>query len=441
MSETATKSQNDDTGPRGTRREKAFSLFLLVLPGLWVAVVLVLEAAVPSRIQFAPLLAAAPAIACAGTGRRSCVVLGGLCAVLALLPIGGTGTRHADGTSPGERIGTFTAILAVVVASYIVAQRRRETLRTVQRVQAISDVAQHVLLPRPPARVRDVQVAARYTSAAAGASIGGDFYEVLDTAFGARAVIGDVRGSGLDAVERAAVLLGSFREAAYDEPDLRDIARRLDVSLRRHLGDRGADPVDDLIRYLRLPAEAGAPWPELDVLTMAKQDADLEFGEDFASVAVISIGPDGRLEMVNCGHPAPQLIRAGFTAPLESDVVGLPLGLGSLAAPDAARRSMTVVPFVSGDSVLLHTDGLTKARDADGRCFDLPATLSALVDAAESAPSSDAAGATDAADVSESSEPSASDPAALASAIHAEALAHSRGRPVDDMALLVLRRV
>ena len=41
-----------------------------------------------------------------------------------------------------------------------------------------------------------------------------DFYDIVDTQYGVRAIIGDVRGSGLGAVEVAAVLLGSFREAA-----------------------------------------------------------------------------------------------------------------------------------------------------------------------------------------------------------------------------------
>ena len=91
-----------------------------MLPGIWVGVVLILEVLLPARIQLAPLLAAAPAIACAGTGRRQCVWMAGLCAFVALLP-------WAPGSGPGgevQRVGTFAAILAVVAASYVISVRR-----------------------------------------------------------------------------------------------------------------------------------------------------------------------------------------------------------------------------------------------------------------------------------------------------------------------------
>ena len=359
----------------GPERTRAF--LLLILPGIWVGAVLVLEALVPADIQLGPLLAAAPAIACASTGRRQCVVLAGLCAVFALLPI--SSVQSAD-TGPGQRIGTFGAILSVVVASYVISRRRLHVLRDLAQVRAIAEVAQRVLLRAPQPRVGEVRVAARYASATAGAVIGGDFYEVVDTPFGVRAVIGDVRGSGLGAVESASVLLGSFREAAYDEPDLREVARRLDVSLRRHLG--------------------AEPWR-------------LGAQEDFASVALVSIRMDARLELLNCGHPTPYLIRSGSATPLAPDVACLPLGLAGLAAPGADRREVTVAPFHSGDSVLLFTDGVTEARDAVGGFFALDRSLCRLAEA---------------------------EPASLVSGIHSDVVAHTGGARSDDLALLLLRR-
>ena len=55
---------------------------LTALPAFWVLAVMGWELVLPSSgAQFARLLAAAPAIACAGTGRRRCVVMGGVLAV------------------------------------------------------------------------------------------------------------------------------------------------------------------------------------------------------------------------------------------------------------------------------------------------------------------------------------------------------------------------
>ena len=53
-------------------------------------------------------------------------------------------------------------------------------------------------------------VAGRYISATAAADIGGDLYEALDTPYGVRMIIGDVRGKGLDAVRLASIVLGSL---------------------------------------------------------------------------------------------------------------------------------------------------------------------------------------------------------------------------------------
>lgn len=70
-------------GAASARRALVF-----VLPGLWVLGVVAWELSHPTSGRLLQLLAAAPAIACAGTGRRQCVLLGGLCALLALLPFG-----------------------------------------------------------------------------------------------------------------------------------------------------------------------------------------------------------------------------------------------------------------------------------------------------------------------------------------------------------------
>ncbi|MER7155763.1 serine/threonine-protein phosphatase, partial [Streptomyces lydicus] len=57
---------------------RARRAFVFVLPGLWVLGVVGWELCHPTSGRLLQLLAAAPAIACAGTGRRQCVLLGGV---------------------------------------------------------------------------------------------------------------------------------------------------------------------------------------------------------------------------------------------------------------------------------------------------------------------------------------------------------------------------
>lgn len=389
----------------GARRpaDAGRAVLLFVLPGIWVAVVLVLQILLPARIQLAPLLAAAPAIACAGTGRRQCVWMAGLCAFVALLP----GTPGNGSGGEVQRIGTFAAILSVVATSYVIAVRRQRTLGELTQVRAVAEVAQRVLLRPPRPEIGGVLVAARSASASAGASVGGDFYDIVDTPYGVRAIIGDVRGSGLGAVEVAAVLLGSFREAAYDEPDLRDLVRRLEISLRRYLGDADAAAA-------HVPLADGARlWETSNSLAAAPPRTAVDVREEFASVAVVSIRPDGWLEHVTCGHAPPLMVRCGAVSTVQGQSVGLPLGLSTLAPGVDGRARLVVTPFDSGDSLLLYTDGVTDSGGPDAEPLPLAAFLEDLADAA---------------------------PDYVLSAIEAEVTVRARGARARDLAMLLVHR-
>jgi hypothetical protein len=385
--------------PAGTGR----AVFVFVLPGIWVAAVLILQLLVPSGIQLAPLLAAAPAIACAGTGRRQCVWMAGLCALVALLP------WAPGGRSGGEvqRIGTFAAILAVVATSYLISVRRQRMLGELIQVRAVAEVAQRVLLRPPRPEIGDVLVAARSASASAGASVGGDFYDIVDTPYGVRAIIGDVRGSGLGAVEVAAVLLGSFREAVYDEPDLRDLVRRLEISLRRYLGEAEA-----VAAHVPL-ADGARLWETSDSLALAPLRTTVDVREEFASVAVVSIRPDGWLEHVSCGHAPPLLVRCGAVTTVQGQSVGLPLGLSCLAATADDRARLVVTPFDSGDSLLLYTDGVTDSGGPDAEPLPLAEFLEDLADA---------------------------EPEYVLSTLEAEVTRRGRGSRPRDLAMLLVHR-
>ena len=139
-------------------------------------------------------------------------------------------------------------------------QREQRHLLTVSR---IAEVAQLAVLRNLPPRIGPAQVAVRYVSATAQAHVGGDFYEALHCNGSLRAIVGDVRGKGLEAVQLANVLVGAFRGADHDHVGLAELARTLDQAFLRF------EPGD----------------------------------EDFATVVMVELREDGGLTVVNCGHP------------------------------------------------------------------------------------------------------------------------------------------
>ncbi|WP_030796627.1 SpoIIE family protein phosphatase [Streptomyces sp. NRRL S-337] len=78
----------------------------------------------------------------------------------------------------------------------------------------------------------------------------------------------------------------------------------------------------------------------------------------------------GVLQWVNCGHPPPLLIRAKrvLDGVLDSPPQP-PIGLVGQLAP--AARKVYETTLEPGDCVLLYTDGVVEARDADGAEFGL----------------------------------------------------------------------
>ncbi|THV41651.1 serine/threonine-protein phosphatase [Glycomyces buryatensis] len=203
---------------------------------------------------------------------------------------------------------------AVAIAAAIAVVREREDERLRELTQLASVVQQAILRPIDN-RLGPFDIAARYVSSRSGAEIGGDLYEALDTEFGARIIIGDVRGKGLDAVRLSSTVLGSFRHVAFERPEQRSMIADLDRAVAR-----GADD------------------------------------EDFVT-AVLAQERGGTLEIVNCGHPAPMLVRDGVATYLVPESMAPPLGLGP------AARELTV-RLQPGDRIFLYTDGLAEARRA-----------------------------------------------------------------------------
>ena len=309
------------TAGRQTPRGPSVRVLLGVLPFAVMVAVASADLLAGPGFGLLPLLSLGPALAAVSLSPLRTALVGGLGAVMCV-PLGAY-----DGLLGSRRLTVALATIAGVTAAGVVAsvgRRRRE--RHLADISAVAEAAQLVLLRPVPAVVGDVRAAVRYDSASAAARIGGDLYAVIVAEGSVRLILGDVQGHGLPAVQTAAVVLGAFREAAYDAADLAAIAARIEASLQRQLTE-----------------------------------------EEFVTVVLAEIPPcPSAIEILNCGHPPPLLLADDDAVRfIEPASPGLPLGLGQLLP---SPRKTSAMPLRPAERILFYTDGISEARDSSG-CF------------------------------------------------------------------------
>ena len=204
-------------------------------------------------------------------------------------------------------------VLAVLLAT--IRTRHEADLVASRRV---ATVAQQALLPVLPRRIGNIEMATRYNSATQAAQIGGDFFDFVADGGRLRLILGDVSGKGVDAIGQAARVIRAFRQYGASEAHLLDVARRVD--------------------------EYVVPFWQSDFYATAVLVELHEHSSD-------------ELTVVSAGHPPPLLVSATGVQelPVEASV---PLGLGP--ADSATRHEWRL-----GDRLLLYTDGLIEARNAE----------------------------------------------------------------------------
>ncbi|WP_329538645.1 PP2C family protein-serine/threonine phosphatase [Streptomyces sp. NBC_01358] len=89
----------------------------------------------------------------------------------------------------------------------------------------------------------------------------------------------------------------------------------------------------------------------------------------------------GVLRWINCGHPAPLLIRAGALVPRAMEREADP-PMGSLSALASGPRQVQEITLERGDRVLMYTDGATESRMRNGTEFGLDRFVDYVVRAA-----------------------------------------------------------
>lgn len=315
---------------RASVRRPGVQVIAALVPFLVMAAVAAVDVGAGPSLGLLPLLSLGPALAAVWLSPRGTALVG-LLAVVTCLPL-----ALYDGVLGSRRtVIAIAAVIGVTSAGVVASAGRRRRERDLAEVKAVADAMQRVLLRPVPARLGSLGIAVRYSSASTSAQIGGDLYEVVKTSNRLRLIVADVQGQGLAAVGTAAIVLGAFREAAYDAEDLAAIAARIELSLQRH-----------------------------------------ETEEEFVT-AILAEFPTtwAAVELLNCGHPPPLLLSAGSGKLIEPDDPGLPLGLARLRA---CTRETTTIELGAADRLLFYTDGISEARDKSGDFYPLELSVGIL---------------------------------------------------------------
>ena len=303
-------------------------------------------------------------------------------------------------TESGRRYDRTDLALAEDLAHR--ASTAMDNARQFEERSHIARTLQRSLLPPELPDIPGIEIAARYLPTGEGNEVGGDFYDLFETAEGDWAiVIGDVCGKGADAAALTGLSRHTIRTAAMQvrEPSkvltmlneaiiLQDTGRfctatyaRLEPAGNRQTARIGADDrfqagmLGQLLRAQLVPAQ----W----------------------------VAPHARITVACGGHPLPYVVRRG--GPVE--VVGAPGTLiGVYPDPDITDVEVMLGP---GDAIVFYTDGVSDEPDplrGDATMLDevLPDCIGLPA-------------------------------AAIAERVEDEAVSRQQGRSRDDIAILVVR--
>ncbi|MFE1882925.1 PP2C family protein-serine/threonine phosphatase [Streptomyces diastatochromogenes] len=344
---------------------------LLLLPVVLIVVITVVDIRSPESIHLGPALVIAPALTPSFAGPRTTAFVGALALAAQTL----IAFLHGGIATSNHVVQLVTlAVLSVMCVVYSAVRERRQA--QLAQVRTVAEAAQHVLMWPLPEFIGPLRIASLYLAAEDEAQIGGDLYAAARCDNAVRVLIGDVRGKGLPSIGEAALLLGAFRESAHRHVALADLASGLDQSI---------------IRYA------------------TELETEEETGERFATVLLVEI-PDREsvTRMTSCGHPPPLLLSPGHAVTIPSLHPSPPLGVHG-----STDHTLDVFSFEPGDTLLLYTDGVVEARDAQGRFYPLAERVARWTD---------------------------DSPEALMHHVRRDLLAHAGGRLNDDAALIALHR-
>ncbi|MEU3754419.1 PP2C family protein-serine/threonine phosphatase [Streptomyces olivoreticuli] len=342
-----------------------------------IAALAVLDCMTGTRLRLALIASVMPLIAARLCSFRRTVVVAAVFAVAQTV-------IHCMIVPRWDVASVLVAVLgALLVGGFAVAlcAALLEREAAYDRTRMVADAVQRTMLRELPITAGLLRIAGFYISAQEGARVGGDIYEVVESPYGQRILIGDVQGKGMPAIGAGHAVLTSFREAAYHEAALEAVADHMEGALLRHNS----------------------------ALSLTGTD------ERFVTALLLEVGPPGTTTRVlSCGHIPYYVISGDRVEERLPEHHGLPLGLGGLTG--APRRAVDSAACRTGPAspewLVLCTDGVTEARDPQGRFYPLRERLSRWVRLP---------------------------PAELARALRADLETFTEGELKDDAAVLIVR--
>jgi sigma-B regulation protein RsbU (phosphoserine phosphatase) len=214
-------------------------------------------------------------------------------------------------------IGHLAAVKIRETEAYEEAEHNRQLQEDLRRAAGI----QQGLLPPEPLILEPFEIAGRNLPSQ---NVGGDYFDFIECEDGRICVgLGDVAGKGMS----AALLMANLHAS------------------------------------IRAQVETGRPLPAM-VARINRSIHQAVKGQRFITLVLVTLDlKDGKLEYVNAGHNPPILLRAdGSVERLETG--GFLLGVFPEAAYEAAPLQLH-----SGDLLILYSDGVTEAMDAEGTEF------------------------------------------------------------------------
>lgn len=212
---------------------------------------------------------------------------------------------------------TIATEAGTLVENATLMKAQQAARRTEQELEIAAQIQRRLVNPPFP-RVAYADVRGRSIPCH---QIGGDFFEVVQSDNALNVVVADVAGKGI-----SAALLGSVLQG-------------------------------QIFSLLRL----GEPLDEVARATHAFL-FEREIDQKYATIVMARFHPDGDVEIMNCGHLPPVLVRDGKARQIEGGCP--PVGLVPIVEFQVVRER-----FEPGDRMFLITDGITEMENRDGDFF------------------------------------------------------------------------
>ncbi|MFJ8845946.1 PP2C family protein-serine/threonine phosphatase [Streptomyces cyaneofuscatus] len=319
-----------DTGAPATGRIGSWALAGLVL--LLSALVVLLDVVTGEDLRVIPLLVVVPALASVFCTLRQTVWV----AVWITVVVVGSGLG-GDGTFWDFVFGIGFTVLACALGVAACAARIRHATE-MDRLRSAAVALQRQILRPLPVITGQVSAYGLYEPMEEDRFVGGDIYEVVESPYGTRVIIGDVQGKGIAAIGAGFAAIAAFREAAVREPTLTGVVQALE---------------DAVVRHNVFSAQTGE-------------------AERFVTALVLGFDEEDGVQVVNCGHLPPRLLHEGRASAVPLERTYVPLGLAGLSRETRAEESFALPP---GATLLVVTDGVTEARDAARAFYPLDRRL------------------------------------------------------------------